>query len=188
MKKKTKTAQLEDKVRNIAQSKKTLVEKYNAYLQLKDSQTLLKRPPKDFKRGKWLFRALCENVVDRYLAASADAKPKFQGEYIRQLDRELQLFRERYNTVFDTHIYEYEVYEFTSNYRRARIIKRYNELHPDLAEADALLRSLTILRKTGIRNDALEKRFDEVTNGGDAMIIANLPFMEEIYERFYGGG
>lgn len=185
MKKKTKTAQLEDKVRNIAQSQKTLVEKYKDYKQLQASQTLLKRPPKSFKNGKWLFSALCDNVVDEYLAAPADTKPKFRGAYIRQLDRELQLFRDRCNTVFDTHIYEYEVYKFTDNYRRERIIKRYNELHPDLAEADALLRSLTILRKTGIRNEALEKRFDEVTNGGDAMIIANLPFMEEIYERFY---
>lgn len=181
--KKKKSEQLEDIVRKIAQSQTSLTEKYELYRQLVATQKIMKRPPKKFKSGSWLLYALCDEVVNEYLAAPAISKPKFLGDYIRELDAELQRFRDKFNGVSDKHINEYELYSFTSVRHKRRIEKRYAELHPDLAEADALLRGLTYLRRAGIRNDVLEKRFDEVTNNCDAMIIANLPFMEEIYER-----
>lgn len=160
----------------------TLKEKIEAYHRLKETQTLFKRLPKDMKNDEVLFDRMCLAVMDDCLARPAEEMPRFQGAYKAAIDDALQRFRDRWNEISTNHIGEYICYHFPHYYAK-KIRNRYKELHPDLVEEDALLRSLAVLKAAGITNAELEKRCDEVTHHYDIEIIANLPIVEEIIAK-----
>lgn len=185
MKKKTKREQLKESVTAIARGSGSIKEKLEQYQNLKRTQTILKRPPKDFKNDTWLFYSLGFAVIDDCLSQPAENMPQFFSQYQLAIDMELQRFRDEYNTVTMQTKGEWECYTISRSRQRA-IEKRYAELHPDLVEANALLLSIAVLKAAGITNPALEKRCDEVTHHYDIKIIANLPVVEKLLERRCG--
>lgn len=180
--KKTKREQLMECVTAIASGSGSIKEKFEQYQHLKKTQTILKRTPKDFTNGTWLFFSMGLAVIDACLLRPAENMPQFFSQYQLAIDMELQRFRDEYNAVTMQTKGEWECYTISRSRQRA-IEKRYAELHPDLVEANALLTSIAALKAAGITNQVLEKRCDEVTHHYDIKIIANLPVVEKIIER-----
>ena len=185
MKNKTKREQLKESVTAIARKSGTIKEKFEQHRYLKQTQTTLKRPPKDFNNGTWLFVSLGFTIVDECLSRPAEDMPRFFSQYQLAIDMELQRFRDEYNTVTMQTKGEWECYTI-ARLKRQEIEKRYAELHPDLVEANALLISIAALRKAGIVNQELEKRCDKVTHHYDIRIVSNLPVVEKLIEKMEG--
>lgn len=183
--KKTKREQLRECVTAIACGYGSIKEKFEQYQHLKQTQTILKRPPKDFKNDTWLFFSLGLAVIDACLLRPAENMPQFFSQYQLAIDMELQRFRDEYNAATMQTKEEWECYTI-ARLKRQEIEKRYAELHPDLVEANALLISIAALRKVGIVNQELEKRCDKVTHHYDLRIVANLPVVEKLIEKMEG--
>ena len=143
------------------------------------SQTRLKRIPKD--KDEMVMNAFMEVLRDKYLALENDKVSEYFSEYVNAFFKLLQHFR-------DLWIYEYKIPIMFPEYKMYPILsypvlyKRWSELNPELAEADALFRAGVVMNKAGVYNSTIDLRLDELLGEGN-MNLLKLPCYFYLMEK-----
>lgn len=163
---------ISDFMKNIPQS----VQGCEDYLK---SQTRLKRIPKD--KDEMVMTAFMEVLRDKYFSLEKYKVSEYFSEYVNQFWRLLQHFR-------DLWMYEYKISVMLPEYKMYPILsypvlyKRWSELFPELAEADALFRASVIMNKAGVYNSTIDARLDELLGEGN-MNLLKLPCYFYLMEK-----
>lgn len=163
---------ISDFMKNIPQS----VEGCEDYLK---SQTRLKRIPKN--KDEMVMTAFMEVLRDKYLSLEKDKVSEYFSEYVNTFWKLLQHFR-------DLWIYEYKISVMLPEYKMYPILsypvlyKRWSELNPELAEADALFRAGVVMNKAGVYNSTIDSRLDELLGEGN-MNLLKLPCYFYLMEK-----
>lgn len=167
-----KAESISDFMKNIPQS----VQGCEDYLK---SQTRLKRIPKD--KDEMVMTAFMEVLRDKYLALGKGDVSEYFSEYVRTFWRLLDRFRDqwRYEYKISVDLPEYKMYPILSY---SVLYKRWAELNPELAEADALVKAIGIMKKAGVDNPAFDARLDELLGGGN-MNLLKLPCYFYLMEK-----
>ena len=143
------------------------------------TQTRLKRIPKD--KDEMVLTAFMQILRDKYLSLGNDKVSEYFSEYVNTFWRILQHFR-------DLWIYEYKISVEFPEYKMYPILsypvlyKRWSELNPDLAEADALFRAGVVMSKSGVHNSSIDARLDELLGEGN-MNLLKLPCYFYLMEK-----
>ena len=143
------------------------------------TQTRLKRIPND--KDEMVMTAFMEVLRDKYFSLGKDEVSEYFSEYVSQLWRLLQHFR-------DLWMYEYKIPVILPEYKMYSILsypvlyKRWSELFPELAEADALFRASVIMSKSGIHNSTMDARLSELLGEGN-MNLLKLPCYFTLMEK-----
>lgn len=143
------------------------------------SQTRLKRIPKD--KDDMVMIAFMEVLRDKYFSLGKNEVSEYFSEYVNTFWKLLQHFR-------DLWMYEYKISVMFPEYKMYSILsypvlyKRWSELFPELAEADALFRASVIMSKSGIHNSAMDSRLDELLGEGN-MNLLKLPCYFYLMEK-----
>lgn len=167
-----KAESISDFIKNIPQA----VQGCEDYLK---SQTRLKRIPKD--KDEMVMAAFMEVLRDKYLSLEKDKVSEYFSEYVNTFWKLLQHFR-------DLWIYEYKISVMLPEYKMYPILsypvlyKRWSELNPELAEADALFRAGVVMNKAGVYNSTIDARLDELLGEGN-MNLLKLPCYFYLMEK-----
>lgn len=143
------------------------------------TQTRLKRVPKD--SDNMVLTAFMEVLQEMYLSLGKDEVSDYFCEYVKSLYRLLTQFR-------DLWIYEYKISVDFPEYKMYPILsyqvlyKRWAELNPELAEADALVKAVGIMDTAGLEHPAIDARLDELLGEGN-MNLLKLPCYFYLMEK-----
>ena len=143
------------------------------------TQTRLKRKPKD--TYEIMLNAFMSVLRDKYLSLEKDKVSEYFSEYVNTFCKLLQHFR-------DLWIYEYKISVMLPEYKMYPILsypvlyKRWSELNPELAEADALFRAGVVMNKAGVYNSTIDARLDELLGEGN-MNLLKLPCYFYLMEK-----
>lgn len=143
------------------------------------TQTRLKRIPKD--KDEMVLTAFMEVLRDKYFSLGKDKVSEYFSEYVNQFWELLQHFR-------DLWMYEYKISVMFPEYKMYSILsypvlyKRWSELNPELAEADALFRAGVVMNKAGVYNSTIDARLDELLGEGN-MNLLKLPCYFYLMEK-----
>ena len=141
------------------------------------THTILKRIPND--KDDMVMIAFMER--DKYFSLGNDEVREYFSEYVNTFWKLLQHFR-------DLWMYEYKIPIMFPEYKMHPILsypvlyKRWSELFPELAEADALFRAALIMAKAGIHNSTMDARLDELLGEGN-MNLLKLPCYSYLMEK-----
>lgn len=143
------------------------------------TQTRLKRIPND--KDDMVMIAFMEVLRDKYFSLGKDEISEYFSEYVNTFWKLLQHFR-------DLWMYEYKISVMLPEYKMYSILsypvlyKRWSELNPELAEADALFKAALIMSKSGIHNSTIDTRLDELLGEGN-MNLLKLPYFFSLIEQ-----
>lgn len=143
------------------------------------TQTRLKRVPKD--SDNMMLTAFMEVLQEMYLSLGKDEVSDYFCEYVKSLYRLLTQFR-------DLWIYEYKISVDFPEYKMYPILsykvlyKRWAELNPELAEADALVRAIGIMDTAGLDHPSIDARLDKLLGKGN-MNLLKLPSFLSLIEQ-----
>lgn len=143
------------------------------------TQTRLKRIPKD--SDNMMLTAFMRVLQGMYLSLERDEVSDYFCEYVKSLYRLLTQFR-------DLWIYEYKISVDFPEYKMYPILsyqvlyRRWAELNPKLAEADALFRAGVVMNKAGVYNSTIDSRLDELLGEGN-MNLLKLPCYFYLMEK-----
>lgn len=143
------------------------------------TQTRLKRIPND--KDEMVMTAFMEVLRDKYFSLGKDEVSEYFSECVNQFWRLLQHFR-------DLWMYEYKISVMLPEYKMYPILsylvlyKRWSELNPELAEADALFRAGVVMNKAGVYNSTIDSRLDELLGEGN-MNLLKLPCYFYLMEK-----
>lgn len=143
------------------------------------TQTRLKRIPND--KGEMVMTAFMEVLRDKYLSLEKGDVSEYFSEYVSTFWRILEYFRDQW-------IYEYKISVEFPEYKMYPILsypvlyKRWSELNPELAEADALFRAGVVMHKAGVYNSTIDARLDELLGEGN-MNLLKLPCYFYLMEK-----
>lgn len=143
------------------------------------TQTRLKRIPKD--SDNMMLTAFMEVLQEMYLSLERDEVSDYFCEYVKSLYRLLTQFR-------DLWIYEYKMSVDFPEYKMYPILsypvlyRRWAELNPELAEADALIKATGIMETAGMDHPAIDARLDELLGEGN-MNLLKLPCYFYLMEK-----
>lgn len=177
--KKTKKDLFKMELWKIARQDKSMDSLYADFEDFINTQIILKRPGKFFKRpsdraARWLV-LIIEHEAEKYMGA--ESKPRYECEYVSHFVDRVWGLRDKWN--YDYHlpfVAEYQLYSTVSAIEK-RLKKRFAELNPLIAEANALLEASVRMYAKGFVNPCIDERLKELTNNYDAEVIANLPFV-----------
>ena len=143
------------------------------------TQTRLKRKPKD--TYEIMLNAFMSVLRDKYLSLEKGDVSEYFSEYVSTFCRLLEYFRDQW-------IYEYKISVMFPEYKMYPILsypvlyKRWSELNPELAEADALFRGGVVMNKAGVYNSTIDSRLDELLGEGN-MNLLKLPCYFYLMEK-----
>lgn len=143
------------------------------------TQTRLKRIPKD--SDNMMLTAFMEVLQGMYLSLERNEVSDYFCEYVKSLYRLLTQFR-------DLWIYEYKISVDFPEYKMYPILsypvlyRRWAELNPELAEADALIKATGIMETAGMDHPAIDARLDELLGEGN-MNLLKLPCYFYLMEK-----
>lgn len=143
------------------------------------TQTRLKRKPKD--TYEIMLNVFMEVLRDKYLSLEKSDVSEYFSEYVSTFCRILEYFRDQW-------IYEYKISVEFPEYKMYPILsypvlyKRWSELNPELAEADALFRAGVVMNKAGVYNSTIDARLDELLGEGN-MNLLKLPCYFYLMEK-----
>ena len=143
------------------------------------TQTRLKRVPKD--SDNMMLNAFMRVLQEMYLSLEKDKVSDYFSEYVKSLYRLLTQFRDQWIYEYKIPIVfpEYSLYPFINE---KRLYRRWAELNPELAEADALVKAIGIMKKAGVDNPAIDARLDELLGEGN-MNLLKLPCYFYLMEK-----
>lgn len=143
------------------------------------TQTRLKRKPKD--TYEIMLNAFMNVLRDKYLSLEKGDVSEYFSEYVRTFWRLLDHFRDqwRYEYKISVEFPEYKMYPILSY---PVLYKRWSELNPELAEADALFRAGVVMNKAGVYNSTIDSRLDELLGEGN-MNLLKLPCYFYLMEK-----
>lgn len=143
------------------------------------TQTRLKRKPKDAYE---IMLSVFMNVLrNKYLSLEKGDVSEYFSEYVSTFRRLLGYFRDQW-------IYEYKISVDFPEYKMYPILsypvlyRRWAELNPKLAEADALFRAGVVMNKAGVYNSTIDVRLDELLGEGN-MNLLKLPCYFYLMEK-----
>lgn len=175
--KKTKRELYNEEALKIIGAQGTLPGKHAAYMKFLKTQTILKRPERAKDAGTKLFKFEAAARLREYIRRPAGQVPIYQWEY---LDRAYEIVR----ALIDEWNYTYKLNPWLKSADRyfgiwERDLKiAYARIHPELVEADELLRMLSRYWAQGMPTENLEKRFCELVHN-DMKVVANLPVVHD---------
>lgn len=175
-KKLTKRQQLNEAVYQLVDLSKPVSAVADAFLKLHDTQTIMKRTPKDLYNE--LIKGYSKKMVKDY--CSMEVMPQTAGYYQEKYERTMDYVRDQLNMC---KIYRWHIPE-TALFRPIRkaqteIQAHFLEVNPDVKEADALLRAIVIMSKRGVENEYMKNRLFELTDNMSAEKVCRLPCVEE---------
>lgn len=177
---KTKRQLYNEEVLKIIKRPGTLEEKHARYMEFLKTQTILKRPERTRDAGEKLFKFEAAARLREYIQRPAEQAPVYQWEY---LDSAYEIVR----ALIDEWNYTYKLNPWLKSADRyfgiwERDLKiAYARIHPELVEADELLRMLSRYWAQGMPTESLEKRFCELVHN-NMKVVANLPVVhDELY-------
>lgn len=143
------------------------------------TQTRLKRVPKD--SDNMMLTAFMEVLQEMYLSLEKDEVSDYFCEYVKSLYRLLTQFRDQWIYEYKIPIVfpEYSLYPFINE---KKLYRRWAELNPELAEADALVKAIGIMKKAGMDHPAIDARLDELLGEGN-MNLLKLPCYFYLMEK-----
>ena len=180
-KKKTKNELFTEIAKGIMSKSGDIRENYAEYLKFLQTQTILKKLPKGIKNKAWKY--VIPRIYREYVAVNPH--PRYECEYLEGFANEVRRFVDYWNYHVNNavHIFENETFSPISIYQR-KLKKKFRELNPRMAEADALFMcSMQLYKKAGLTNPAIDTRLAELTNNFDLEIMANLPSLADYCER-----
>ena len=174
---KTKRQLYNEEVLKIIKGPGTLVEKYAKYMKFLKTQTILKRPERTRDAEEKLFKFEAAARLREYTQRPAEQVPVYQWEY---LDSAYEIVR----ALIDEWNYTYKLNPWLKSADRyfdiweSDLKIAYARIHPELVEADELLRMLSRYWAQGMPTESLEKRFCELVHN-DMKVVANLPVVHD---------
>lgn len=175
--KKTKRQLYNEEVLKIIKMPGDLAEKHGTYMKFLETQTILKRPERARDAGTKLFKFEAAARLKEYIQRPAEQVPLYQWEY---LDNAYEIVR----ALIDEWNYRYRLTPWLKSADRyfgiweSDLKIAYARIHPELVEADELLRMLARYWAQGMPTDSLEKRFCELVHN-DMKVVINLPVVHD---------
>lgn len=176
--KKTRRELYKEAVNKLVHRHDDLLSKYKAYMDFLETQTILKKPEKKRNAGLALFYAELEKRIVAFGELPANQTPPYQKEYLEKGWDILWTLRDEWNYKYKLkpHISEEIGWSYIDTLK-----KRYATLHPELAEADEILRLLARLWAKGIDSEPMKKRFKELVHD-DMSVVWHLPVITDLIE------
>lgn len=175
--KKTKRQLYNEEALKIIKGQRTLPEKHAAYMKFLETQTILKRPERSKDAGTKLFKFEAAARIREYIQRPAEQVPVYQWAY---LDRAYEIVR----ALINEWNYTYKLTPWLASTDRyfgiweSDLKIAYARIHPEMVEADELLRMIARYWAQGMPTESLEKRFCELVHN-DMKVVVNLPVVHD---------
>lgn len=180
MKKLTKKERLKAAAREIALAGGLESEIVRRMLELGRTQTLFKKPPKDWERT--CFRVCVDTlIIEPYLRRDKSAESYLH--YEAELEYLIDDFHDRWNFRHCPKATVQSHETALSPSKKKALRRRFRELNPEKAEADDVFRAFMAMPEGLPFEEQLRERLRQLTKGGKIEIIMRLPSFQAAVER-----